>query len=205
MPRTGRPSCQAVIGYALARDGLAPRIFAADKVWTSSGSAGRSQLEESRRHWGVTRFDLAQVHNLLNWDAHLPLLKSMKASGQVRYIGITTSEGRRHDAIGTGDATIAPTPVSPARRAPTGSRARRWLLRRCMSRVSPATYAPGTGTGDDARVVKYLSSQANLPRTHRHRSSPGPHPEDDPKKTPRQNRGVCFMHQPARAYFTAAW
>jgi diketogulonate reductase-like aldo/keto reductase len=92
-------SSQAVIGYALARDGLASRIFAADKVWTSSGSGGKSQLEESRRHWGVTRFDLAQVHNLLNWEAHLPVLRSMKAAGQVRYIGITTSEGRRHDAI----------------------------------------------------------------------------------------------------------
>ena len=92
-------SSQAVIGYALAREGLASRIFAADKVWTSSGSGGRSQLEESRRHWGVSRFDLAQVHNLLNWEAHLPVLRSMKAAGQVRYLGITTSEGRRHDAI----------------------------------------------------------------------------------------------------------
>jgi len=92
-------SSQGVIGYALTREKLASRIFAADKVWTSSGSGGRPQLEESRKHWGVARFDLAQVHNLLNWEAHLPLLKSMKAAGQVRYIGITTSEGRRHDAI----------------------------------------------------------------------------------------------------------
>lgn len=92
-------SSQAVIGYALARDRLSSRVFAADKVWTSSDSGGRSQLEASRRHWGVPRFDLVQVHNLLNWESHLPLLRTMKAGGQLRYLGITTSEGRRHDAV----------------------------------------------------------------------------------------------------------
>lgn len=92
-------SSQAVIGYALGRDRLASRVFSADKVWTSAGSAGRPQLDETRRRWGIDRLDLAQVHNLVNWEAHLPLLRTMKAAGQVRYIGITTSEGRRHDAI----------------------------------------------------------------------------------------------------------
>ena len=92
-------SSQAVIGHALARERLGSRVFAADKVWTSSGPAGRPQLEESRRRWGVSRFDLAQVHNLVNWEAHLPLLRNMKSAGQVRHVGITTSEGRRHDQI----------------------------------------------------------------------------------------------------------
>jgi aryl-alcohol dehydrogenase-like predicted oxidoreductase len=45
----------------------------------------------------VERFDLLQVHNLLDWETHLPLLKGMKAEGRLRYVGITTSEGRRHD------------------------------------------------------------------------------------------------------------
>jgi diketogulonate reductase-like aldo/keto reductase len=92
-------SSQAVIGYALGRDRIASRVFAADKVWTSSDAGGRPQLDETRRRWGIQRLDLAQVHNLVNWESHLPLLRAMKASGQVRYIGITTSEGRRHDAI----------------------------------------------------------------------------------------------------------
>ena len=42
------------------------------------------------------RFDLLQVHNLLSWEAHLHTLHAMKAAGEVRYAGITTSEGRRH-------------------------------------------------------------------------------------------------------------
>jgi diketogulonate reductase-like aldo/keto reductase len=53
-------------------------------------------MEESRRHWGIPRFDLLQVHNLLSWQAHLPTLLDMKAGGQLRYVGITTSHGRRH-------------------------------------------------------------------------------------------------------------
>jgi diketogulonate reductase-like aldo/keto reductase len=89
-------SSQAVIGYGLQKLGNPPRLFSADKVWTASASAGRSQIEESRRHWRIPRFDLLQVHNLLSWEAHLDTLLAMKAAGEVRYVGITTSEGRRH-------------------------------------------------------------------------------------------------------------
>jgi diketogulonate reductase-like aldo/keto reductase len=94
-------SSQAVIGYGLSRLGSPSTLFSADKVWTSSGAQGAGQIEESRRHWGVPRFDLLQVHNLLAWEEHLPALMELKAAGRVRYVGITTSEGRRHDGIET--------------------------------------------------------------------------------------------------------
>src|SRR6185369_7583274 len=71
-----------------------PQVFSADKVWTSS--KGAPQIEASRQLWRVARFDLLQVHNLLAWQDHLPLLQEMKAAGRLRYVGITTSEGRRH-------------------------------------------------------------------------------------------------------------
>ena len=92
-------SSQPVIGHGLARLGRPEALFSAEKVWTSSGSGGPEQIEASRAHWGVPRFDLLQVHNLLAWEKHLPLLLAMKAEGRVRYVGITTSEGRRHDEI----------------------------------------------------------------------------------------------------------
>ena len=92
-------SSQPVIGYGLKRLGHPAGLFSADKVWTSSGPAGPDQIEESRSHWGVRRFDLLQVHNLLAWEYHLPTLLAMKAEGRVRYVGITTSEGRRHDEV----------------------------------------------------------------------------------------------------------
>ncbi len=88
-------SAQPTIGYGLKKLGEPP-VFSADKVWTR-GDDGPDQIAESRSYWGVERFDLLQIHNLLDWQTHLPLLKGMKAEGRLRYVGITTSEGRRHD------------------------------------------------------------------------------------------------------------
>lgn len=92
-------SSQAVVGEGLKNLGALSQVFSAEKVWTSSGRNGPQQIEETRRHWGVEKFDLLQVHNLLAWEAHLETLRAMKAEGRLRYIGITTSEGRRHREI----------------------------------------------------------------------------------------------------------
>lgn len=89
-------SSQKVIGYGLDKLKQPPSLFSAEKVWISSAGRGPGQIEASRRFWGVPRFDLLQVHNLLSWDEHLRTLFAMKAAGQVRYVGVTTSEGRRH-------------------------------------------------------------------------------------------------------------
>jgi diketogulonate reductase-like aldo/keto reductase len=91
-------SSQEVIGYGLKKLDQ-PRVFSADKVWISSGARGPAQIEASRRNWDVPRFDLLQVHNLLSWEDHLRTLFAMKAAGRVRYVGITTSEGRRHREV----------------------------------------------------------------------------------------------------------
>jgi diketogulonate reductase-like aldo/keto reductase len=92
-------SSQPVIGEGLAKLGRPPALFAAEKVWISGASRGPAQIDASRRHWGVERFDLMQVHNLLSWEEHLPVLQRMKAEGRLRYVGVTTSEGRRHAEI----------------------------------------------------------------------------------------------------------
>lgn len=87
-------SSQPVIGEGLQKLGMPQSLFSAEKVWTSSD--GAAQIEASRRLWQVPRFDLVQVHNLLDWEEKLPLLQEMKKAGRLRYVGITTSEGRRH-------------------------------------------------------------------------------------------------------------
>jgi diketogulonate reductase-like aldo/keto reductase len=92
-------SSQEVVGYGLAKLGRKADVFSADKVWIGSGDDGPAQIEGSRSHWGIRRFDLLQVHNLLAWEEHLPRLLEMKAAGRLRYVGITTSEGRRHEEI----------------------------------------------------------------------------------------------------------
>ena len=92
-------SAQAVIGQSLAALDRPP-LFSADKVWTRGAARGAEQMAESRRRWRLARpFDLMQVHNLLDWEAQLPQLFAMKQAGQVRHVGITTSEGRRHQDI----------------------------------------------------------------------------------------------------------
>jgi len=63
-------------------------------MWQSSGV---EQMTESERLWGIESFDLQQIHNLLNWESHLETLLEWKAVGRIRYIGITTSHGRRHE------------------------------------------------------------------------------------------------------------
>lgn len=92
-------SAQDVIGYALKKIGRPANLFAADKVWIAGEDEGRMQMDASRRLWGIPRFDLMQVHNLLSWQMHLPTLFAMKAAGQLRYVGITTSHGRRHGEL----------------------------------------------------------------------------------------------------------
>jgi diketogulonate reductase-like aldo/keto reductase len=94
-------SSQPTIGHALARLGQPAGLFSAEKVWVGDVDRGSEQTEASRTHWGVARFDLMQVHNLLAWEAHLPRLLALKASGRLRYVGISTSEGRRHRELET--------------------------------------------------------------------------------------------------------
>ena len=86
---------EETIGATLPANAAA--LFAASKVWTVGALAGARQMESSRTLWRVKRFDLLQVHNFLDWETHLATLARMKADGRVRYIGVTTSHGRRHD------------------------------------------------------------------------------------------------------------
>lgn len=92
-------SADDVMGQALSALEARDRVFAATKIWTGDENATREQAEVSRRKWQVARFDLLQIHNLLGWEGHLEALKAMKAEGDVRYLGITTSHGRRHRDI----------------------------------------------------------------------------------------------------------
>ena len=91
-------SSEAVVGAELARTPGA-KVFSATKVWTVGALAGRKQMQHSLSLWGLPRIDLMQVHNLLDWEVHWPTLKAWKGEGRARYIGMTTSHGRRHDDL----------------------------------------------------------------------------------------------------------
>jgi diketogulonate reductase-like aldo/keto reductase len=90
---------EEVIGHCLAQLEGSRSLFAATKVWTPLQMLGPGQMDDSRAYWGLEQFDLMQVHNLLNWESHLETLQEDKAKGRIRYIGMTTSHGRRHEEL----------------------------------------------------------------------------------------------------------
>ena len=89
-------SSEAVTGQLAAELGVQSKLFVATKVWTSGKQAGIRQMEESMKKLRVERLDLMQVHNLVDVSAHLPTLRDWKASGRIRYLGVTHYHAGAH-------------------------------------------------------------------------------------------------------------
>jgi aryl-alcohol dehydrogenase-like predicted oxidoreductase len=60
----------------------------ATKVWASSASEGRQQVDRAMRLFGGL-VDVYQIHNLVNWRRHLAMLENERDAGRVRVIGAT--------------------------------------------------------------------------------------------------------------------
>jgi aryl-alcohol dehydrogenase-like predicted oxidoreductase len=80
---------EQVVGDVLADLDAIGSPFLATKVWTRGKREGAAQMEQSRRRMRAQRIDLMQIHNLLDWQTHLPVLREMKQAGTIRYIGVT--------------------------------------------------------------------------------------------------------------------
>lgn len=96
-PMYGR--AEEVLGELLPETPGRERLFSATKVWTPGETLGVRQMERSLGLWGLKRFDLMQIHNMVDWRTHLKTLRAWKAAGRIRTLGITTSHGRRHDEM----------------------------------------------------------------------------------------------------------
>ena len=94
-PMYGR--AERLLGELLLSLPHAGHLVAESKVWTPLDALGPGQLAHSLRLWGLPRFDVLLVHNLLNWQAHLKTLRRWQDEGRVRYIGVSTSHGNKHD------------------------------------------------------------------------------------------------------------
>ncbi len=92
-------SSEEVIGWCLEHLGHPPRLFSATKVWTLTQFMGRRQMTASEEQWRSGGLDLIQIHNLVDWEAHLETLREWKGEGRIRYLGATTSHGRRHSEM----------------------------------------------------------------------------------------------------------
>jgi aryl-alcohol dehydrogenase-like predicted oxidoreductase len=90
---------ETVVGDIAHELGLRKQLFVATKVWTSGRDAGVRQMEESFRRLRATRMDLMQVHNLVDYRAHLETLRRWKEQGKVRYIGVTHYTSSAYDQL----------------------------------------------------------------------------------------------------------
>jgi aryl-alcohol dehydrogenase-like predicted oxidoreductase len=73
---------------ARALDGRREAALIATKVWARDAGEGRRQIDRALKLYGG-QVDIYQVHNLLNWQAHLPVLESLKQEGKIGLIGAT--------------------------------------------------------------------------------------------------------------------
>jgi len=91
---------EAAVGALLAgRKDKAARPFLATKVWTSGKADGAAQMRRSAERFRVKQIDLMQVHNLLDWKTHLPVLREWKQAGTFRYIGVTHYQHSAFDEL----------------------------------------------------------------------------------------------------------
>jgi aryl-alcohol dehydrogenase-like predicted oxidoreductase len=63
-------------------------VIVADKVWTASPAEARDQIRRAL-DWYSGRVDIYQIHNLLAWREHLPVLEQLHERGAVRVVGAT--------------------------------------------------------------------------------------------------------------------
>jgi aryl-alcohol dehydrogenase-like predicted oxidoreductase len=102
-----------------ALDGRRDQVVIADKVWTTLAEEGAAQLARAA-DWYGGRVDLMQIHNLVAWPAHLPMLENARAQGRVGLIGAThysaAAFGDLAEVMATGRIDAIQVPYNPAQR-----------------------------------------------------------------------------------------
>src|SRR5579872_6596401 len=78
-------SAEEVSGDLLAAEKARAKTFVATKVWTTGQRAGVDQMNHSMKLLHADPIDLMQIHNLVDWRAHLTTLRGWKDQGRVRY------------------------------------------------------------------------------------------------------------------------
>jgi diketogulonate reductase-like aldo/keto reductase len=93
--------------------------FVATKIWTEDLAEGRRQLDRAT-NWYGGRIDLLQIHNLVRWQEHLPMIEAARDEGRVGLIGATHWSTRAFDELaevmGTGRIHAVQVPYNPRQR-----------------------------------------------------------------------------------------
>jgi aryl-alcohol dehydrogenase-like predicted oxidoreductase len=104
---------------ALALDGRRDEGLVATKVWASSVDEGRSQIDRALALYGGV-VDLYQVHNLVGWREHIPVLEALRDEEAVTVVGATHYSPRAFDELAevmrTGRIGAVQVPYNPTER-----------------------------------------------------------------------------------------
>jgi diketogulonate reductase-like aldo/keto reductase len=90
---------EQVIGNITSEMKTADDFFYATKVWTKGLQNGIGQMEASMQKMNRKTIDLMQIHNLTDWQTHLPVLKRWKEEKIIRYTGITHYTDSSHEEL----------------------------------------------------------------------------------------------------------
>ena len=91
-------------------------VMIATKVWASSVDEASEQVTNALTLFGG-RIDLYQIHNLVSWKTHLPMLERLQHEGRVKAIGATHYSESAFDELRvvmkTGRITAIQIPYNP--------------------------------------------------------------------------------------------
>ncbi|HKX17992.1 MAG TPA: aldo/keto reductase [bacterium] len=108
---------ERVLGSALAPHRAA--AFVLTKVWADSPVEGRRQIDRALGYFGG-RVDLYQIHNLMAWQQHLPVLERFRDEGKVGALGAThyspSAFGELRRVMETARITAIQIPYNPLER-----------------------------------------------------------------------------------------
>lgn len=90
---------EQVIGDITSMMDTTNDFFYATKVWTTGLEEGIAQMKTSIAKMKRKTMDLMQIHNLTDWQTHLPQLRRWKEEGKIRYIGITHYTDYSHSQL----------------------------------------------------------------------------------------------------------
>jgi aryl-alcohol dehydrogenase-like predicted oxidoreductase len=78
---------EKVVG--ITTSGIRDRLHLATKVRCQGKEEGKTQIARSFELLNTDYIELFQVHNMIDWQTHLPTLQTMKDEGKIGMLGVT--------------------------------------------------------------------------------------------------------------------
>jgi aryl-alcohol dehydrogenase-like predicted oxidoreductase len=88
---------EEVIG--MTTEGRRKHVQLATKVWCQGRAEGEAQIARSFHRLKTDYIDILQIHNLLDWQAHLVTLEQLRDQGRIGLIGITHYSTRAYPTM----------------------------------------------------------------------------------------------------------